>query len=53
MRVGVLTTPIGRPRHRHLAENGGQRAGVVGLDVAAGHAVGVCHLVQALLAPGP
>ncbi len=53
IQVGVTAATVGQPRHRDLAEHRGQRAGVPGLDAAAGHLLGVEHLLQALLALRP
>lgn len=42
--------PMGQPADLDGAEDGGQRAGVVGLDRAVTDTVGVDHLLDPLLA---
>ena len=49
----MTAAAVGQPRHPHLAEHRGQRAGVPGLDPAAGDLPGVGHFRQALLAQRP
>jgi hypothetical protein len=42
--VAAAAVAVGQPGHRHLAEHRGQRAGVPGLDAAAGNLLGVDDL---------
>jgi hypothetical protein len=53
IQVGMATAAVRQSGYRHLAEHGGQPALMSGLDAAAGHPLGVGHLLQALLALRP
>ena len=53
IQVYTATAAVGQSAHRHLSEHRGQRAGVAGLDTAAGHLFGVGHLRQPLFTLRP